>query len=104
MSRLLALAILSGSLAACPQPGPGPAPVPPDATDGASPSADPCQAACDRMVALGCVVGTACVAAEHHMQDAKEIRKPAGGALTCADVAAALSLAELRTLGVRCGP
>lgn len=102
MTRLVAFAILTGSLAGCPPPGP-PAPVPPDATD-AAPSADPCQAACDRMVALGCIVGTACVAAEHHMQDAREVLRPDGGGLTCADIAAATTRAALATLGIHCGP
>jgi hypothetical protein len=105
LGSLLALALLG-----CPPPHP--APVPPDATDAApAPAGDalppttPCQAACATLTLLGCPEGlpSDCVTVLAHIEGARAKRTPSGAPVTCAGVASATTVAQVRAAGVACG-
>jgi hypothetical protein len=100
---LLAMALLG-----CPPPQP--APVPPDATDAApgfdaAPPTVPCQAACATLTLLGCPEGIPfdCVTVLAHIEGARAKRTPSGAPVTCAGVASATTVAQVRAAGVACG-
>lgn len=100
-------------LAACPPPTP-PSP-PPDASDaapappeaGPAPPApsSPCDAACAAMTKAGCVVQPDCSAVLTRDTAARRIRNAkTGAALTCPELAAVQTSADVKALGQSCGP
>ncbi len=114
--RVILAAVAVVCLAGCPTPPPpNPPPQPPDASD-ASPGildayavpdapVTPCEAACAALRAAGCHTGSApnCVADMAHIDGSRLVREPGNGLpLTCADVAAAKTPADVRALGLGC--
>ena len=104
-------AILSIAGCACAR-VPPPAPVPTfDASDAApyavgdgAPGETTCARACDHLSAVCGPQGAACATVYALIESRQEIRKPAGGALTCADVLAAKDRAGMIAVGVMtCG-
>jgi hypothetical protein len=103
MNRLVL--VLPLLLAACPTPAPVPPPSP-DASDAASEAAlaTDCERACAAMQLAGCVVRPNCAAVLDANTRARRIRNPlTGGALTCAELAAAKTPADVNALGQGCG-
>lgn len=107
MIRSALVLFVAWCLLACPQ---APVSPPVDASD-ASPSAlgeggpmVPCQAACARLALLGCAEGTSpvCYTTLSHADGSHKERKPDGHPLTCADVADARTVADVRALGQPC--
>jgi hypothetical protein len=99
------LALFGCSCTRVPPPSPPPSYDASDAApyvagDGAGESI--CQLACDHLVPICGPQGALCASVYQRMQDQQEVRKPAGGALTCADVLGASDKASVRALGVSC--
>jgi hypothetical protein len=106
----LALAFIFAAVTTgCFHPTP-PGPVPPDADaapwvpSDAGPPATPCQAACDVLAHVCGPQLADCATTYAHIESARQRREPDGAALTCQAVASANSAAEVRALGLPCGP
>jgi hypothetical protein len=64
----------------------------------------PCATACAVLALMGCTAGGQpdCVDVLSHIDGARELRTPEGGALTCEAIAEANNAEEVNSLGVMC--
>jgi hypothetical protein len=107
-TRLYLYSLFVSALHVACTPVPAPVTPPPDASDAApapAPLAGACAAACAAMQAAGCAVLPTCTATLTRDVDGEHrIRKPSGTPLTCADLAAVKTAADVQALGQPCGP
>jgi hypothetical protein len=109
---IVAIPLLGGLvLTACPAPGPV-APPNPDASDAASYAADApstpgspaCAAACAHLITIGCGQIYTCPSTLTKVEADRMLANPANGRrpLTCADLSAAASVADVQARGWNC--